>query len=246
MTSKLSNISRIATVLLAYPMLLVSGGCVNQQALNARLDRMERGLSEMRSVQAEQSAQITTLQTSIRESQGKIEELEFVQERRLGGALVDLRKDLSTIQKRVPPPAVVPLKQLEADEALADRLPAELAPKLSEGLLRIREGSFREAMLPLQEGLSLSVSADYGAPFAFWLGVAYEGSGDMNGALSAYSEFGGKFRKNSRAPLALLRQSEVLINLNDKKAAKLTLQKLIAEYPKAPEASEARNRLKNL
>jgi len=220
-------------------------GCVDQ-SMGPRIDKLERGLNEVRAINADQTTEISNIQTSMRELLGKVEEMEYSQTNRVGGALTDLQRDLSTLKRRVPPPAIVPAATLEADEAMVDRLPPELGPKLGEALIRIREGKFDQAVPSLQEGLSLASEPEFGAIFAFWLGVALEGAADNNRALAAYSEFSGRFRKNARAPMALLRQAVMLVRMGDKKAGKLTMQKLIAEHPKSPEAIQVRSRIKDL
>lgn len=211
-----------------------------------RVQRLEASLGDLRSFQAEQTTQISAMQSELRALQGRVEELEYVQNQRLGSTLSSLQQDLSTLRRRVPPPAIVPVPALEADESLAGTLPGEVGQRLSEALLRVREGKFDEALLLLQDVNRLAVGTPTAAVATFWGAVSFEGLAQFPRAVAAYNDVISQFPRHPRASLALLRQASVLIRLGDTNAAKLTLQKLIADYPRSSEATQARQRLKDL
>lgn len=244
--------SRVRRSCVAFALLCLAAGagCVPTNKTATDLARLESSLGDLRSFQAEQTTEIATLKSELRALSGRVEELEFSQNQRLGKDLTTLKDDLSSLRQRVPPPPIVPLPALEADEALAKQLPQEPGRLLGDALQLIREGKFREAMPMLQSGLDQSYNNDYAANMLFWMGVASDGLGDNKGSLRAYNELASSFSKNptkkDRIPLALMRQASVFVRLGDGKAAALTLKKLIADFPKAPEVPVAKQKLKDL
>jgi len=220
-------------------------GCTDTVTLS-RIQRLEQSVADLRGFQAEQTTQIAELQSTIRSTSGKVEELDYNQTQRLGGALSDLKRDLSVIRRKLPPPAIVPQAALESDENLSAQIATDIGSKLSEGLLRIREGKFAESLLVLQDGADLAVGSDQQAYFVFWKGLANEGLGDNKQAIASYNELATNFPKHSRNPLALLRQASIFIRIGDARIGKLTLQKLISDFPKSIEATQAKLKLKDM
>ena len=230
----------IALSVLALP------GCAAQKQFERRVDKMERGLEDIRVVQAELTARVDTLENQMRGFTGKVEELQFSQDHQLGGDVSSLKQDISRLQRRIPPPALVPQIALEEDETLARQFSAETSRLFLNELNRIRTGNYKPAV-PGFERLANSLAPDdVRARAFFWLGVSREGAGDNANALRAYHSLSQNFPSHPRVPLALLRQSSVFVRLQDVKTAKLTLQKLISQFPKSVEAADARVKLKKL
>ena len=220
-------------------------GC-SSIAGSKELERLERSVNDLRAMQSEQSDVVSALDSQVRELSGRLEELEFAQNKRFGTDLSALKEDISSLRRRVPPPASVPAPELEADEAWASSLPAETSQVFRDALSLIREAKFEDS-LPLLSSVFERVSGGpKGAVPLFWQGVAYDGLSDNRGALKAYSEVVAKYSKSNRAPTALYRQALVLARLGDKKTASLSLKKLLDDYPKSPEAPMARDKLKEL
>lgn len=207
---------------------------------------LERSIADIRAMQSEQTDALNSLDSQVRALSGRIEELEFAQNKRIGSEVSALKEDLSTLKRLVPPPAAVPLPELEADEAWASNLPAEQAQVFSDSLASIREGKFGDAMSGLKElseGLGSSPKAD--KPL-FWLGVANDGLAHNSEARAVYFEVSQRFPKSNRAPTSLYRLALLLNRTGDKKTAVLSLRSLIEKYPKSPEASMAKEKLKEL
>ena len=221
----------------------VIAGCADNRA---QLSKMENSINDLRGYQADQTTQISALQNEIRRVSGRLDEIEYQQKTHVGSDLSSLKDDLTRLKTRVPPPAQVPLAPLEEDEALVGRLPAEVAKTFSDGLLKVREGAYNEAIPLFQQILDSTQPGDFTANVLFWSGVCYDGNEENRQSLSAYSDIVARFPKHARAPQALLRQSAALVRLGDSKTAKLSLQKLLQDYPKSTEAARARERLKDL
>jgi len=232
-------------VTLAFVLTLLSG--CSAYDLGSKVARLERSLSDLRAMQAEQTESINSLDSQIKLVAGRLEELEFSQGRRLGTDLSALKEDVSALRKRIPPPPGVPVAELEADEAWAQKLSDETRRIFLDGLALLREGKYADAV-PLMENAAEQARSDNGlaGPILFWLGVAYDGLSDNKGALRSYAETVSQYPKCHRAPASLMRQADVFVRLGDTKTAQLSLKKLIDDYPKAPEAVEAKDRLRQL
>lgn len=211
-------------------------GCVPAQ-LEQRVKRLESSLTDMRSFESEQTTEIANLRAELRRLTGKTEEIEFSQSQRLGTEFDSLKQDLSSLKRRVPPPANVPLIPLEEDENLATRY---VAQPFSDALLRLREGNYSEALTLLQSiGNSMPEIA---TNVLFWIGVSYEGLGEYKNALASYNDLVTGSPKHRRASLALLKQASLFEKIGDSKVADLTLQKLVNDYPNSPEAAQVKQK----
>ena len=226
--------------------LVISGlcSCVPSGRMTSDITRVQRDVSDLRSFQAEQTTQISSLQAQVRTLNGRLEELEFSQNKKIGSDLTTLRDDVSRLRRRVPPPPIVPLAALEEDESLAGSLPGEVASVFNDALGKIREGQFRDALALLQQVQDMSANNESYANILFWIGVANEGLGDNRSALKAFYAISSNYPRHPRAALTLLREASVFTRLGDSSSARLTYQKLISEFPKSPEAATARERLK--
>lgn len=221
-------------------------GCTDAiQKLQVQFNRLDANVNDLRSFQAEQTSKITTLETQIRELSGRIDELEYGQKQKLG-TIDTLKSDVSTLRKHVPPPPIVPAEPLEQDEASIGRLPSELAEPVGEGLQLLREGNFEKALSFWDDALYLGSGTEWAALALFWRGVALDGMNDNRKALENYHDLVSRFPKYARVPLVLMREASVLIRLGDSKTARLTLNKVIADFPRSPEAAQAKQRLKDL
>jgi TolA-binding protein len=198
----------------------------------------------VRSYQAAQTETINSLDSQVRQLSGRVEELEFSQNKRLGSDLSALKEDLSSLRRRVPPPAVVPADALEADEAWARGLPGDSSQLVVDALASLRDGKYSDAITFLRNAEEGLAGSDKVGVVLFWQGVAFDGMGEDKEALRSYFQVASRTPKSPRAPLSLLRQAAVFSRLGDKKAAKDSLKKLVDDYPRSAEAVEARTKLK--
>lgn len=224
--------------------LFVLVGCGSSKDIN----RLEGMLNDMRVLQSEQNTQISALEERFRQLAGRIEEVEYIQNRRVGGDLAKLKKDIHKITSRVPPPPIVPVNELESDEVAVDSWDATFKPIGKKVLELIRLGRYRDAMPYISEGLDMigEEARDYAPVLLFWRGVAADGVGDNKLALQSYSEILARDPRNPRAAFALLRQASVFVRLGDSDTAKVTLQKLIKDYPKSEYRARAQEKIRDL
>jgi TolA-binding protein len=221
----------------------LSSGCA---AGGGSIKSLERSIADLRAMQSEQTDALSSLDSQLKALSGRVEELEFSQNKRIGSEVSALKEDLSNLKRLVPPPAAVPVPELEADEAWASNLPADLAQIFVDGLGLVRQGKFVDALPMLKEISERTAGTPKSAVPLFWQGVAYDGLADNRGALRAYTEVATRFPKSNRAPTALYRQALVLARLGDRKTATLSLRKLVDDYPRSPEAPMAKDKIKEL
>lgn len=222
------------------------------------VSRLDSGISDLRNYQAEQTTQISALQSQLHRLQGRVEELEYLLKKRgqmaapsadsmapNAGASQGYGQQAEAPRPKPVPPSVVPLSALEDDETFARSLPANPSRNFSQALLRIREGNFRESLTLLQQMIQAGERSEWLPNVLFWLGVTYEGLGEEKNALRAYNDVVVQFPRHKRVPLALYRQAGALKAMGDSKSSALFLKKIITDYPDSPEAARARDELKS-
>jgi tol-pal system protein YbgF len=80
----------------------------------------------------------------------------------------------------------------------------------------------------------------------FWIAECYVKKRDYQRSLNAYEEVIRNHPRSGKASIALYRKALVLLELNDKPAARTALKKLIVDYPKSEESKQARTKLASL
>ena len=117
---------------------------------------------------------------------------------------------------------------------------------MANALTRLRTGSYSEGLSLFRQLLGLTQNRDLAGRSLFWVAVSEEGLGNNSGALSAYHQFSQLYSDHPRLPQALLRQASVFLRLRDNETARLTLQKLMAQFPSTAEARQAQEKLSRL
>lgn len=230
--------------------LLLLSACVENNNTLKRIQRMERDIQAIRDIQAENSAEISNLRSDFNAVTGRLDEVTHSQSQALGGDIGNIKRELSSLKLRVPPPAIVPVRELEEDEGFSRNLDGDNAILFQGALSDLRLGDFISATSRLKDLIDMNRTQaqyqDLQARSIFWLAVSFEGLGQFKEALLSYNEVTSTFAKHSRVPSALLRQASALIKLGDFKVAKLTLQKIIATYKNTEIARLAQAKLKDM
>ena len=211
-------------------MLLLPLGC-SQQATD---------LQNMRNVQAELTAKIQDLQTSLNSMSGRVEELEY----RLKGQTQQIERKLNLVSSRVPPPDGVPEHLLNADEESLRSNTGQSAMLYKAGLSQIRTGDLEAARNTFTTFVEENPSTAYTDNALFWIGITWELAGNYNKAIVAYSDAYQRFPAEDYAPIAIYQIAECFNKLGDNRNANLMLQKLVDDYPKSRSAKQASEKLK--
>jgi TolA-binding protein len=234
---------KTASIILSVFLLSACGESISKIRLD--VNKLNQSLSDLRNYQAEQTTQIEALRGEVRDLTGRLDVIEHSQSTKIGSDISSLKDDLTTLKKRVPPPAIVPVGAFEEDEIISSSMPLEVGKLYDDAFLRLREGNFQMAVPALRSALDSSAGTEWVPTLLLWLGVAFDGLNDNRNALASYNEIVTRYPKHKRASLALSRQASVFLRLGDKSTAKLTLKKLISDYPKSSESFDAKERLKN-
>ena len=145
-------------------------------------------------------------------------------------------------------PTATPAKTLDTtaardEAALAN---ATVDEKYREAFGLMRRGKPAEAVPQFREFLRKNPKSDYADDAQFYIGECYYSTRDYNRAILEFNEVLLKYPKGEKVPPALLRQANAFAQLGDKVDARLILQKLVGEYPKAEESARARQLLEQM
>lgn len=109
-----------------------------------------------------------------------------------------------------------------------------------------RKGDFKGAAESLSAFLTLYPESALVPTAQFYLGSANYANKNYQGSISVLNTMAGKFPDHPRAPDALLVVAGSQFELNQRSAAKATLQKIVKDYPDTAAAQSAQERLKLL
>ncbi len=144
--------------------------------------------------------------------------------------------------------AIVPLAVMEEDRASLSTLDVNSieSKNFEFAFAHLEQNQFANAWRALEELTGVSLNSSWQAKLIFWKAICFEAMHEEKKAVSLYNELQANFHKEERAPLALLRQASLFLRLNEKDLSKLTLQKLVKDYPRSKEALQAQSRLKEM
>jgi len=109
-----------------------------------------------------------------------------------------------------------------------------------------RKGQYKEASESLAAFTALYPASQLAPSAQFYLGSSRYALKDFKGAIEQLNAMVQKAPDNGRAPDALLVIAGSQIEMNNRAAAKTTLQRIVRDYPTAPAASTAKSRLQLL
>lgn len=212
------------------------------------VDRDALKISSVEQTLRENAERLTELERNIVALNSRIEKLEF---EKLNQKDV-LRNNSRETERAVPylksrklnrSSTVVPFDLLDEDRATVKISNPESERALFDALNKIEEGDFSSAVSLLNESYDLAYGNAQAVLPLFWKGVTYEAMQSPKQAIAVYTEVVSKHKSHRRTANALLRQSSIFDRLGEKQLAKITLKKLITDYPNSQEAKTAKLRL---
>lgn len=217
---------------------IASGGCVNNsRTTQTELSQIRRTQDQMRRQQADQLSRLQDLESQVRGLSGSIEELQ--RGLRQPAPRVEQFQQSATFDDHGLPP----LEALAADQLIL----RELSPTVSElfggALQLIREEKYESALPLIDKALRYSYGGEGVPQLMFWKGVVFEGQDKNRDAIAAYDAAVRANPQHPRSALSLLRLAGVFARIGDESTARLTLKKLIADFPQSPEALIAKSKL---
>jgi len=106
-----------------------------------------------------------------------------------------------------------------------------------------RKGQYKEATENLTAFLTLYPDSKLTPTAQFYLGSSRYASKDFKGAITTLDAMVKKYPRETRAPDALLLVAGCQVELNNRPAAKATLQRIVQEYKGTPAAETAAKRI---
>ena len=228
--------------------------------LEARVGRLERSLAN----QVTLSQRVDENQASLRELQGRIEELEHTNE-----ALAKQQRDLYTdLDKRLggngtmPAPGAAGAAAGVAAGAAAGTAagavagsaaqPADNGPSSTEqavyaqAFYALKAGSYSLAITGFKDFLTTYPNSSLAENAQYWLGEAYYVNHDYESAGGAFRTVLKKWPESRKAPDALLKLGYAQYAQKQYPAAKATLTDVTKKYPGTDAAKLAADRLKRI
>lgn len=116
----------------------------------------------------------------------------------------------------------------------------------SQAMKQYRAKKYADAYKTFEQVLAGHPKGDKAAETLFFMGECLFAQGEYDLAILDYQKVISNHAKNRRTPTALLKQGISFEKLTDRETAKIIYKKLLAEYPKSPEAATARKHLNSM
>lgn len=207
----------------------------DDKKVNSLFSDLENLRSDMRKQIAELRGQVETVTNELEKAQQKVDKLsnDLTNARQREKDLyADIEKRLSKLEPRRQTIDGVDHEVTQAEQKLFDDATALLKKK-----------DFAAATQGFLSFLQRFPSSGYAAQAYYLLGSSYFAEGDCKNAMPALQTVINRFPLAQRAPDAMLNLAICQDDLNDKSAARDTLEALIKKYPASSAATNAKSRL---
>lgn len=230
--------SKTNLVLLIGVLAVLLTGCSDGRItqLEETTKKLKAEIADIRSLQAEQTTSLRSMNSELRSLTGRVEEVQHVST----GKTQELEQTISKLKSRVPPPAGIPEALLnEDDERIAPNSGAA-ADQYRQALQQIRTGDFEAARTTLRSFADSNPGTAFTDNALFWLGIVAQRLGQVDQSVGYFSEVFQKYPAEDFVAPALFYLAESLQKLGSKQDAVLTLQKLIDEHADSPLVPQAK------
>jgi len=217
-------------------------GCVTvaeHRKLERRVMQMERGSGpsggDWRGELADANAELEALRAEVKDLQGRVE----VAEKTAADALADARRARKETVVRDAAPAP------EAPAAEAEPQASEEVRSYRAAHALWRSGDHAGCIDQFAQFLQSHASSSYADDATFWMADCYFKRGDFKQAVLRFDDVVQKYPTGNKAPEALFRQGEALLELGPgyHEAAKKAFERVLREYPNSALVGEAKKRL---
>lgn len=240
-----------------------------QKQLKSDIDTLgkDRKSSErnLRTQVAGMNANMESLQQDLRLLNGRVEELEYLINRKLSGTeasgkkatqrldevslslakidqrLIQLEQYLS-VERKSGQPSATPGDQGGAKVTGAG---ADSEKSIYETARQAYDnGEMDKARQQFQKLIQTYPKSDNADNAQFWIGESYYREKWYERAILEYQTVLEKYPKGNKVPAAMLKQGLALLQIKEKSSARLILQELVKKYPKSSESKIAAKKLK--
>jgi tol-pal system protein YbgF len=227
-----------------------------QDALTARIARMEEAAKVGRAPLFELMSQIEQLRQEITGLRGQIEVLGHNIDstaKRQRDMYVDLDTRLRRLEESPPAPAgsAAPGGENATAPALGAApspaaAPANEVRAYDAAQSQRRSGNYQAAIAAFQGFIAQYPKSPLAHRAQYWIGDSYYNLHDFKSAIASQQKLVTTYPDSASVPDAMLNIASSQMELADTGAAKKTMDDLIARYPKSPAAEKAKRRLANL
>lgn len=169
---------------------------------------------------------------------------------KLRGQIDTLTNEISNLQKRnkdLYTDLDARLKNLEPKPVSVDGKSVAVArdeqAAYDAALVQFRSGQFPDAIRSLQNFLVRYPASAYVPSAHYWIGNAYYAQKDYRNAIASQQVVVQRFADTPRAPEALLNIAASQQEMNQRTAARATLDRIVKDYPDSDSAKVAKERL---
>lgn len=207
--------------------------------LRAKSDANQRDIASQLELQRRNQADVTNQIEGLRQEIA-----------RLRGQIESLTNDLANEQKRNKDFYVDldgRLRKVEPQQTTVDGRTATVDPNESKSyeaaLNQFKASDFKGAIGAFQGFLKQYPQSAYAPAAQYWIGTSYYAQRDYRSAIREQQVVVRNYGTSPRAADALLNIASSQSDMGDRKAAKATLESLIARYPDTQAATTARDRV---
>ncbi len=124
--------------------------------------------------------------------------------------------------------------------------PARGVDLFSRAMKQYKDKKYADAYKTFEQVLAGNPKGDKAAQTLFFMGECLFAQGEYDLAILDYQKVISNHAKSPLTPTALLKQGISFEKLTDRETAKIIYKKLLAEYPKSPEAATAKRHLNSM
>ena len=219
----------------------------------------ERGL---RTQVASMNANLENMQQEMRLLNGRIEELEFLVNRKMQGIEDSGKKNSERMDEANLSLAKMDQRLIQLENYLnvgsksgqpkpakADAAPAKQDEDTDKSIYqRARKaydnGEMDKARQEFQKLIQTHPKSAQADNAQFWIGESYYREKWYERAILEFQTVIEKYPKGNKVPAAMLKQGMALLQIGEKSSARLILKELVKKYPKSPESEIATKKLK--
>ena len=124
--------------------------------------------------------------------------------------------------------------------------PVQSGDDYGKAMTLLDQKKFENAIDALENFINANPSDPRAVDAQYWLGIAHTGLKEYNSAIDIHQRFAADYPKHAKAPDALRNMAQCQLALNQRDAAKATLQRLVKLYPNSDAAKRAKELLTKL
>ena len=189
-------------------------------------------------------SRVDQIDERVQNTQGSIEQSGYRVDQ-LAVQLAALQREIETLKAAAPVPAVPSVSEVTvpAPPPAAVENPLDI---YNAAYLDYQRGNYDLAIQGFQEYLQSNVSSDLADNAAYWIGESLFSQKKYREAITQFDSVVSLYARSDKVPGALLKKGFSYIALNERAQGIVQLQYVVHEHPNSPEASLARQRLRQL